>query len=437
MSQSIYYKKLDNLQHEIYTSLDSLTTYQESEFDSTPTNDLKHLHQQLLKYKDYLRICKHKLISNEDFHTFELYQLRYLSFKSKLREILMENHGREAQLAHEFRIKQFGLDKPVESQNSANNTNGLTAREQLFGNAKSRESAKVISDLSVNQQVAHHNKQITQSLQTSRQLLSATILQSELNLDSLDQQTKDLNKLNEGFIQFSTLLNRSQQIVKFIEKQDKSDRQRIYMAGAFFLACCCWVIYRRVLRRPIQLMLWSFFKIIGIYSWVTGSKNDATISTIISSSIIEMVSTVLETVSSEAATSTIEKVSSSTSSSIIDTVEKVVETIGLDDTISQLEEISSRASSTIIDTVLQNTTLDETISKVQNVSSHASSSIIETVSTILSSVIQTSSIESVIMDKILDSSSKENTYVQAATSLISSVLDATTYIEPERIIDEL
>ncbi|EGW30525.1 uncharacterized protein SPAPADRAFT_73229 [Spathaspora passalidarum NRRL Y-27907] len=300
MSSHVYYKKLDNLQHQIYTSLDSLTTTTQ-DFDSTVN---KHLHQQLLKYKDYLRICKHKLATSEDFHTFELYQLRYSSFKKKLREILMDNHSREAQLSHEFRIKQFGLDKPVQSEKS-NTSSGLSDRDQLFGDAKSRETNKAISELSMNHQIAHHNKQITQSLQTSRQLLSATILQSELNLNSLDQQTKDLHKLNEGFVQFSSLLNRSQQIVKFIEKQDKADKQRIYMSGAFFLSCCCWVIYRRVLRTPIRLMLWSFFKIIGIYGWLTGGKDT---SVVLSSGIMETVATALEssleeTVSEQAITS--------------------------------------------------------------------------------------------------------------------------------------
>ena len=114
------------------------------------------------------------------------------------------------------------------------------------------------SELSINQQIVQQNKQITKSLQTSRQLLSASILQSELNIENLDQQTKDLYKLNENFLQFNDLLNKSKQIVKFIEKQDKADRQRIYLSMGFFILCCCWVVYRRILRRPIKILLWSF-----------------------------------------------------------------------------------------------------------------------------------------------------------------------------------
>ena len=117
-------------------------------------------------------------------------------------------------------------------------------------------------EASINQQIVSQNKQITKSLQASRQLLSAGILQSELNIDNIDQQTKDLYKLNEGFIQFNDLLNRSKKIVKFIEKQDKADRQRIYLSMGFFILCCSWVVYRRILRRPLKIFLWSFFKIL-------------------------------------------------------------------------------------------------------------------------------------------------------------------------------
>ncbi|EMG50200.1 SEC20 Protein transport protein SEC20 [Candida maltosa Xu316] len=290
---TIYYEKLDTLQTQIYDQLNSLgqlsnvddeSTYQESYNNITRQIDLL-----LIAYKDYLRILKSKDKSN----TLTVYESKFQSLKHKLRELQVFINAQQQNKLHDYRIKHFNLDNQPDTEKY-----GLSARDQLFAD-RSVKSQKE-SELSINQQIANQNKQITRSLQTSRQLLSASILQSELNIESLDQQTKDLYKLNENFIQFNDLLNKSKQIVKFIEKQDKADRQRIYLSMGFFIFCCCWVVYRRILRRPIKMLLWSFFKIFNIFNWLFGSGSGSTVGkvdtmeTLVSSVIAATTSAVLE-----------------------------------------------------------------------------------------------------------------------------------------------
>ncbi|KAI3402469.2 SEC20 [Candida oxycetoniae] len=273
------YERLDQLQTTIFANLDSLVRtldLKDEEYTTASDSILTQINHNLSTYKDYLRILKlekgyKSSLSIPTRSTLQIYELKYESLKKKLRDLLIFMNDSQQYKVHKDRLLKFNLLVPQASKSggSAASTNNLSARDQLFANRSTSRSNESTGGIA--QQINSQNSKITASLQASRNLLSATILQSELNIDTIDQQSKDLLRLNENFTKFGDLLNKSRGIIKFIEKQDKADRQRIYLSMGFFLLCCCWVIYRRVLRRPIGLLFWSLFKIFNIFGWLFGS----------------------------------------------------------------------------------------------------------------------------------------------------------------------
>lgn len=329
-----YYTKLDQLQNrvfDLFTSLGQLPDLDDDEanYQTSYNNITLEIDKLLIAYKDYLRLLKSKDKSN----TLKTYELKYQSLKQKLRNLQVYINDQKQDKLHDYRIKHFHLEEKPKEDIVDNET---SARDQLFANRSQKLQKE--SELSINQQIVQQNKQITQSLQTSRQLLSASILQSELNIENLDQQTKDLYKLNENFLQFNDLLNKSKQIVKFIEKQDKADRQRIYLSIGFFIICCCWVVYRRILRRPIKILLWSLFKIFNIFGWLFGGGNNSVVQAPVKLSTTEiLMSTVID-----ATSSLVEEVSKSTN-----LIESIVESLSTGESI--IESLASTVSERIVD----------------------------------------------------------------------------------------
>ena len=137
-------------------------------------------------------------------------------------------------------------------------------RHALFGDRTTKPTAATANPL------LDKNKAITASLQQTRQMMAASVMHTELNIDSVTQQTKDLSQLNDQFTAFGDLLMRLRTIVKFIQKQDRSDKNRIY-GSLLFLACACaWVVWRRLLKMPVYLLLWSLMKVFRVFAWATG-----------------------------------------------------------------------------------------------------------------------------------------------------------------------
>lgn len=303
--------RLDHLQKIIYADFDGLLlTLNGQDDDNSATTIRARINQNLLEFKDYLRIMKS--ISRGDTN-YRIYELKYKSLKQKYREVQLHLNEEQQVKIQEYRLKHFNVlpDIDTNTDKVTDETTLQATRDQLFSNRSSKKTAEA----SIAQQINQQNTKITSSLQKSRDMLSTTILQSELNIDAIDQQTKDLSKLNESFIQFGDLLSKSKGIIKFIEKQDKQDRQRIYLSMGFFILCCCWVLYRRVLRRPLKILFWSLFKIFNIFNWIlgTGSRvktTDVDVDTlsVIISTTAAVVSTILTDLPDDSFTETLEEI---------------------------------------------------------------------------------------------------------------------------------
>ncbi|AET39060.1 Sec20p Ecym_3595 [Eremothecium cymbalariae DBVPG len=134
----------------------------------------------------------------------------------------------------------------------------------------SSPSQTATSSLSVRDRLLNTNKAITSNLIRSNHVLQSSVLQSSLNLDELSQQTTSLSQLNSKFDQLNLLLGRSATMVKTIESSSGREKQQIYIALSFLGACIAWVIWRRLLRAPLRLSIWLWFRFFRAILVTTG-----------------------------------------------------------------------------------------------------------------------------------------------------------------------
>ncbi|KAJ8144826.1 hypothetical protein OY671_002093 [Metschnikowia pulcherrima] len=197
--------------------------------------------------------------------SLDLYNGKVKHLRRKLKESQLAAHGKENAIIHQQRLQEY-----LPAKGSDDEPESLDARSSLFaGRSASREAQAHDKSKPIGEQVLTQNKNITSSLQQSKQLMAMSVMQTELNIDTLDQQSKDLTQLNDKLLDMESVLSKSKQIVKFIEKQDKHDKRRIYAAIGFLLLCSAWVLWRRVLKLPAKILLWTFFKMFGILHWAS------------------------------------------------------------------------------------------------------------------------------------------------------------------------
>ncbi|KAM9899196.1 hypothetical protein OXX79_005866 [Metschnikowia pulcherrima] len=197
--------------------------------------------------------------------SLDLYNGKVKHLRRKLKESQLAAHGKENAIIHQQRLQEY-----LPAKGSDDEPESLDAISSLFaGRSASREAQAHDKSKPIGEQILTQNKNITSSLQQSKQLMAMSVMQTELNIDTLDQQSKDLTQLNDKLLDMESVLSKSKQIVKFIEKQDKHDKRRIYAAIGFLLLCSAWVLWRRVLKLPAKILLWTFFKMFGILHWAS------------------------------------------------------------------------------------------------------------------------------------------------------------------------
>ncbi|CUM50979.1 uncharacterized protein AC631_03199 [Debaryomyces fabryi] len=290
-----YFKRLDELQFAVFAKINEIID------DSDPTanqgedsielkriKSTKEANGLIFKFRDMLKVIEINLSADGDDQLsirYQMYKEKLTNLKLKLRECQLQSYNLENELIHKQRIAKYS---PI----IKDNVNEADLRKDLFSGRSTKDDSKIKSQ-SIRDQILTHNKSITSSLQSTRQLMSTSIVQTELNIDSVEQQTKDLSNLNDKFTDFESLLNKSKNIVKFIEKQDRKDKNNIYLSIGFLLLCSAWVIWRRLLKMPVKFFLWSFFKIFRMFNRIfvtSGTKDDldlyATVGAVVSSSLI-------------------------------------------------------------------------------------------------------------------------------------------------------
>lgn len=264
-------KEIDQLERSAYKHIHTISSGQYiSDSDELPevsrSTQVKEANELIRRIPDLLCVIDVALRNSNQEETerlflrekYELYQQKELTLKLELKKAQLSAYAKENQAIHEQRLAKYNC--------IATDTEKKPLSTDLFEGRSAKLSAK---EHSVEEQITSHNKNITSSLKQTRQLMTMSVMQTELNIDSLDQQYKDLNTFNSKMVDMESILLKSRQIVKFIEKQDRNDKRRIYMAVGFLLLCSAWVLWRRVLKTPVRILMWTILKTFGVVNWIT------------------------------------------------------------------------------------------------------------------------------------------------------------------------
>ncbi|ODV60468.1 Sec20p, partial [Ascoidea rubescens DSM 1968] len=127
------------------------------------------------------------------------------------------------------------------------------------------------------QQILHKNESISIALKNSHKLLQSSILQSDLNIDELSQSSNSLQLLSNKYQSLEFILNKSSRLVKELEQADRIDKKNIRYALYWLTFTICWVIWRRLLSKPVLFILTQFLTIfkLALYFLKFFQKNNS------------------------------------------------------------------------------------------------------------------------------------------------------------------
>lgn len=267
---NVYFLEIDRIQFEVFEKINEIASLSKTSLDQSESIDERRAslaqiaNSFISKIPGLLDVIEvqirqenPKLIEKSFIQEkVELYREKVSYLKLKLKESQLIAYSLESELTHKKRLEEYVKEEEDSSD----------MREELLAGRSQVQATD--SEKPINEQILSQNKNITSTLKLTKQLMTMSVMQTELNIDGLDQQSKDLNKLNDKLVDLQGVLMKSKEIVKFIEKQDKRDRRRIYFSIGFLLVCCAWVLWRRVLKMPVKILIWSLLKFFGAVNWV-------------------------------------------------------------------------------------------------------------------------------------------------------------------------
>ncbi|RKP31938.1 Sec20-domain-containing protein [Metschnikowia bicuspidata] len=271
------FAEIDKLQRYVYDIIDSVASAEycadsEESPEVARSALVKDANDHIRQIPDFLSVVEVALrsfIQESGTQTFlrekyELYSVVEASLRESLNKAQLEAYQKEHEAIHKQRLLKYKCrtDDAAEAADASLSTDLFAGRTVK---SESKEEA-------IEAQITTHNKNITSTLKQTHKLMTMSVMQTELNIDSLDQQYKDLSTFNSKMVDMDSILMKSRQVVKFIERQDKEDKRRIYMAVGFLLLCSAWVIWRRVLRGPLRLLMWTLFKTLGFVNWIASKR---------------------------------------------------------------------------------------------------------------------------------------------------------------------
>ena len=178
----------------------------------------------------------------------------FYQFKLSLRACLLKVHEFKYTKIDRYRdeaIEMHSIDLKTSSSTSSLHKHGTTGTTDLASMSKSAMTKSTLLT---------QTKKLTNKLARSNQMLQSGILQSELNLDELRQQTKTLEVVSDRYSQFQVVFDKTSELVKTLEKASNKEKRDVYLSLGFLVACISWVIWRRILKLPVKMVLWLCFK---------------------------------------------------------------------------------------------------------------------------------------------------------------------------------
>ncbi|ODQ66323.1 Sec20-domain-containing protein [Nadsonia fulvescens var. elongata DSM 6958] len=192
-------------------------------------------------------------------HDDELIDLKVNIEKIGQEIAVSRNSFRRAQLQAK---KNINLSKLKERE--------ILQKQMLFGDNRTSQDNKSSSPYhgsNKEELILNKSKDITTVLKRMHQLAEIESLKSELTISEIKEQSQSLHNLDVKYSSFDVILKSSNYLVKQIEQADKQDKYYIYASLSFLALTVCWVIWRRVLKGPVYLLLWTFFKLLNLATW--------------------------------------------------------------------------------------------------------------------------------------------------------------------------
>ena len=180
-----------------------------------------------------------------------MYRWKKVDEKSKYLESLYLRSFDKTELR--FLSGEMEDDGNLATAASSEETDPVTARKT---NAYSSIDDDQLEELSAQERLLQQNNMLTDKLQNVNNLMKSTLLAGEINLNELEISTSTLSNLSDSYAFFGNVLNKTNTLVKSISKASKSEREMIYRSLYFFISVCCWILWRRIFKRPVLLLLW-------------------------------------------------------------------------------------------------------------------------------------------------------------------------------------
>lgn len=154
-----------------------------------------------------------------------------------------------------------------------------------------------LQELSAQEKLLQQNTMLTDKLQNVNNLMKSTLLAGEINLSELEVSTSTLANLSDSYAFFGNVLNKTNTLVKSINKASKNERAMIYRSLYFFITVCCWILWRRIFKRPVLLLIWLIISPMKLLFRTTSSSNkiSSSVPTMILSATMSTLATTIST----------------------------------------------------------------------------------------------------------------------------------------------
>lgn len=280
--QSLY----DDTIGEIYTKIEiDLSLLESTIVPSLPPNKAKQQVQfSVYKLKERYRDVR------------AMYRWKKVDEKSKYLEsqYLRSFDEAELRILNGDKRDDGNLTKATLSQDADPFISSATRRTNAYSSIDDDQ----LEELSAQERLLQQNNMLTDKLQNVNNLMKSTLLAGEINLNELEISTSTLSSLADSYAFFGSVLNKTNTLVKSINKASKSERQMIYRSLYFFISVCCWILWRRIFKRPVLLLLWLMMSPIKLLFWSTsyGKSQPLNATSIFSSTLLTLAATISTTI---------------------------------------------------------------------------------------------------------------------------------------------
>lgn len=171
--------------------------------------------------------------------------------RSSFRKLLLQASKTLNETRHTQASKALFQSQSTQSELNLQDTSTLRQRRPATINSQNDNSLLTAAN------------DVTIALKRTHALLEQELEKSTLSLETLDHSSQTLRQLEHQYSAFDVLLRGSKRLIIELEQADKWDRWMIYGGLAVFGLTCLWIVYKRILRGPLGLVIWATGKAFG------------------------------------------------------------------------------------------------------------------------------------------------------------------------------